>query len=163
MNMEGSFRPVRRTKRELPREAARELLKTARWGVLAMNGLEGYPYAIPVNFLYDGQAEKIYFHGARAGHKAEALRQCPKVCCTVGGEEVGKKEAWAPFVKSAVAFGRCRPLDSTPETMAQLKRMAMKYYPQERIADEEIAKAGGAVQIYVIEIDHLTGKEVQEK
>lgn len=157
------FRPVRRSKRELPREAAQELLRTARWGVLALNGLEGYPYAIPVNFLYDPEEEKIYFHGAKAGHKAQALRKSDRVCFTVCGEEVVKKEAWAPFVQSAVAFGRCHLLESTPENMARLKQMAMKYYPDEATADKEIASDGRAVQLYVIAIDHLTGKEVQEK
>lgn len=157
------FRPIRRKNREIPREDAQAVLKNARWGVLAMNGLEGYPYAIPVNFLYDEAEEKIYFHGARAGHKAEALRACQKVCFTACGEEVVKKEAWAPFVRSAVAFGRCCPLENTPENLDRLKKMAMKYFPEEGIADEEIAKSGGAVQLYVIHIDHLTGKEIQEK
>ena len=44
-----------------------------------------------------------------------------------------------------------------------LKRFAMKYYPNEQLADEEIAQAGRAVQMFEIEIEHLSGKEVQEK
>ena len=47
--------------------------------------------------------------------------------------------------------------------MARLKQLAMKYYPQEQLADEEIAKAGRAVQLFEIEIEHISGKEVQEK
>jgi len=39
----------------------------------------------------------------------------------------------------------------------------MKYYPEEQLADEEIAKAGRAAQLFEIEIEHLSGKEVQEK
>ena len=39
----------------------------------------------------------------------------------------------------------------------------MKYYPDERMADEEIAASGKAVQMYEITIEHLSGKEVQEK
>ena len=157
------FRPMRRKNREIPREQAQAVLKTARWGVLALNGDGGYPYAIPINFLYDPEAEKIYFHGAKAGHKADALRKSDQVCFTVCGEEIVRKEAWAPFVQSAVAFGRCHLLENTPENMALLKQMAMKYYPEESIANEEIAKSGKAVQLFVIEIEHLTGKEVQEK
>lgn len=41
--------------------------------------------------------------------------------------------------------------------------IAMKYYPNEQMVDEEIAIAGKAVQIFEIEIEHLSGKEVQEK
>ena len=47
--------------------------------------------------------------------------------------------------------------------MTLLKRFAMKYYPNEQLADEEIAQAGKAVQIFEIEMEHLRGKEVQER
>ena len=43
------------------------------------------------------------------------------------------------------------------------KRFAMKYYPNEQLADEEIAQAGRAVQMFEIEIEHMSGKEGQEK
>ena len=48
--------------------------KRAGRGVLAVNGDDGYPYAIPLNYFYDRDERKIYFHGARAGHKVDALR-----------------------------------------------------------------------------------------
>lgn len=47
--------------------------------------------------------------------------------------------------------------------MALLKRFAMKYYPEEQLADEEIRQDGAAAQLFEIEIHHLSGKEVQEK
>ena len=47
--------------------------------------------------------------------------------------------------------------------MALLKRFAMKYYPGESMVDAEIADAGKAAQMYVIDIEHISGKEVQEK
>ena len=46
---------------------------------------------------------------------------------------------------------------------ALLKRLAMKYYPSEQLADEEIRISGKAAQLFVIEIEHLSGKEVQER
>ena len=69
----------------------------------------------------------------------------------------------APYLQSVVVFGRCRLLESGPEALALIKRLAMKYYPDERLADEEIAASGKAVQMYEITIEHLSGKEVQEK
>ncbi|MBF1052789.1 MAG: pyridoxamine 5'-phosphate oxidase family protein, partial [Peptostreptococcus sp.] len=39
------FRPVRRKSREISLDAARNLLKASRRGVLAVNGDNGYPYA----------------------------------------------------------------------------------------------------------------------
>ena len=157
------FRPIRKQKNALSTDAAKQLLRTARRGVLAVNGDNGYPYAVPINYFYDEAQEKIYFHGARAGHKVDALKACNKVCFTVYGNESIREEAWAPFMQSAVVFGRCHLLNSSPETIALLKRFAMKYYPDEQLAEEEIAAAGKAVQMFVIEIEHLSGKEVQEK
>ena len=39
----------------------------------------------------------------------------------------------------------------------------MKYYPDERLADEEIADSGKAVRMYEIDIEHMSGKEIQER
>lgn len=87
------FRPVRRIKNALDEEATKEILRSARRGVLAVNGDGGYPYAIPINYLYDEEAGKIYFHGAKAGHKADSINKCDKVCFTVCGDEIVRKEA----------------------------------------------------------------------
>lgn len=157
------FRPMRRKKRELPAEAAKQLLHTSRRGVLAVNGDNGYPYAVPINYFYDEAAQKIYFHSARAGHKVDALTACDKVCFTVYGNESVREEAWAPFVQSAVVFGRCRPIADRDEAMTRLRQFAMKYYPEAQLVEEEIAAAGKAVQMFAIEIEHLSGKEIQEK
>ena len=136
------FRTIRKKKNEISIDTAKALLQSSRRGVLAVNGDDGYPYAIPINYFYDDDALKIYFHGARVGHKVDALRACDKVCFTVYGNETIKEEDWAPFV---------------------LKRFAMKYYPSEQLVDEEIAHAGKAVRIFEIEVEHLSGKEIQER
>ena len=48
---------------------------------------------------------------------------------------------------------------------ARKKRMhfAGKYYPDEVALEEEIARSGRAAAMYVIDIEHLSGKEVQER
>lgn len=157
------FRPIRKKKNEIDVNVAQALLHNSRRGVLAVNGDDGYPYAIPVNYLYDTENQKIYFHGARAGHKVDALKACDKICFTVYGNEQIKEEAWAPFMQSVVVFGRCHLLEAGPKATALLKRFAMKYYPNEQLADEEIEHAGKAVQMFEIEIEHLSGKEIQER
>lgn len=157
------FRPIRKKKNQISDKAAKELLRTSRRGVFAVNGDDGYPYAIPINFLYDEDAQKIYFHGSRAGHKVDSLRACDKVCFTVYGNETIKDEPWAPYMQSVVVFGRCRLLESGEESFALVKRFAMKYYPDESLVDIEIAEGGKAVQMYEITIEHYSGKEVQER
>ena len=81
------FRTIRTKENEISIDTAKALLQSSRRGVLAVNGDDGYPYAIPINYLYDDDAQKIYFHGARAGHKVDALRACDKVCFTVYGND----------------------------------------------------------------------------
>ena len=39
----------------------------------------------------------------------------------------------------------------------------MRYYPSEQLVNDEISHAGKAVQIFEIEIEHLSGKEIQER
>ena len=94
------FRPLRRKKRAITDEEARELLATCKRGVFAVNGDDGYPYAIPVNYFFDAEHNKIYFHGAKAGHKVDALKRDDKVCFTVYGNEWYQDGDWAPYVMS---------------------------------------------------------------
>ena len=157
------FRSIRKKKNEISIEKAKRLLHNARRGVLAVNGDNHYPYAIPVNYLYDEENQKIYFHGSRAGHKVDAIKNCDKVCVTVFGNETVKKESWAPFLQSVVIFGRCHLVKDQATAIALLKRFAMKFYPDENMVDEEIVISGKTVQMYEIEIEHLSGKEVQER
>ena len=67
------FRPIRKKKNEISTDEALALLQDSRRGVLAVNGDDGYPYAIPVNYYFDKENRKIYFHGARVGHKVVSL------------------------------------------------------------------------------------------
>ena len=158
------FKPIRIKINEIDRAATEALLQSNRRGVLAMNGDNEYPYAIPINYFYDCHKKKIYFHGAKAGHKVEALKTSDKVCFTVYGNEcIDKSEPWAPYVQSVVVFGRCRLLEAGSESIARLKEFAMKYYPSEQLVDKAIAHAGRAVQMFEITIEHMSGKQVQEK
>ena len=157
------FRPLRRKKRAITDEEARELLATCKRGVFAVNGDDGYPYAIPVNYFFDAEHDKIYFHGAKAGHKVDALKRDDKVCFTVYGNEHFEPGDWAPYVQSTVVFGRCHLIDDAAATEARVRELGMKYYPGKEEVEKEIALDIKAVQLYEITIEHLTGKQIQEK
>lgn len=157
------FRKCRRQNKEISIDDSRKILREERRGILAVNGDEGYPYAIPVNYYYDEEENKIFFHGSRVGHKIDSLKNSDKVCFTVLGKETIKEENWAPYVKSVVLFGRCRLVNEESIAGSRLRQLARKYYPNEELIDEEIARSGVAVQMYVIEIEHMSGKEVQER
>lgn len=157
------FRPVRKKKNELDTAAVQTLLHSARRGVLAVNGDDGYPYAIPVNYLYLEEENKIIFHGAKAGHKADSIKANDKVCFTVYGNEMILDEPWAPYLQSVVIFGRCHRVEDRDMTIELVRKLALKFFPDAALVEEEIASSGRAVQIYEIEIEHLSGKQIQER
>jgi len=57
------FREMRRNKQLLPPEESAAILRRGTSGVLALSGDGGYPYAVPISYVYDGA--KLYFHCAR--------------------------------------------------------------------------------------------------
>ena len=50
-------------------EACEEVLGRGTAGVLAVAGDEGYPYAVPLSYVYDAAHSAVYFHSALCGHK----------------------------------------------------------------------------------------------
>ena len=61
------FRELRRKRQELPLQESIDILMKGTSGVLALSGDEGYPYAVPISYVY--RDSKLYFHGAKSGHK----------------------------------------------------------------------------------------------
>lgn len=157
------FREIRKKKNEISIDSAKHLLCTCRRGVLAVNGDDGYPYAVPMNYLYDESKNIIYFHGSKTGHKIDSIKKCNKVCFTVFGNETTKDEDWAPYLESVVVFGRCELINNEIEAVNILKTFAAKYYPNEDLISKEIDAFGKAAQIISLKIEHMSGKKVQEK
>ena len=85
------------------------------------------------------------------------------MCFTVFGNETVKDEEWAPYLQSVVVFGRCHLLEHDEASIELLKKFARKYYPTEELITDAIMSSGRAVQMFEIDIEHFSGKEVQEK
>lgn len=45
----------------------------------------------------------------------------------------------------------------------EINTEAAKYYPDEAMIEEEMERVGKAVSVYEITIEHLSGKEIQER
>ena len=89
------FRPMRRIRQQLPDEEALEVLKSARRGVLSVTGDDGWPYGVWLNPYYREADGRIYFHGAKEGHKIDALRRDARVSFTVIDDGVQDEGGWA--------------------------------------------------------------------
>lgn len=159
------FREMRRIRQQVSREDCVKLLKECGRAALSINGEEGYPYTIPVNFFYDENDGRIYFHGAREGSKAELLLKDNRVCFTLWGGDFKRDGHWEWNVTSVVAFGRCERVTDDKSVIDHLRSLALKYYPSAEEAEAELAPNGpvNRVNVYAITIDHMTGKLVNEK
>ena len=65
---------------------------------------------VPINFVYAD--DKIYFHGAKNGHKIDAINKCNKVSlCVVDKDDVVEEELTTYF-KSVILFGKASILNT---------------------------------------------------
>jgi len=156
------FREMKRFKQQLSEGECIEILKKEPRGVLAVNGDDGYPYAFPLNFHYEEQTGKLYFHCAKSGYKLDALRRSEKVSFCVYDKGYRKEGDWALNIKSVIIFGTIRFIEDQYETNARLKALGLKYYPTEESVEEEIQTFGKNVQILELNVQHMTGKCVNE-
>ncbi|MEI3556583.1 MAG: pyridoxamine 5'-phosphate oxidase family protein [Eubacteriales bacterium] len=106
-------------------------MQSSRRGVLAVNGDDGYPYAIPINYVYDDDAQKIYFHGARICHKVDApcLSKMYVSRYLANVNHPKELKIVQPLVQTAlwVFPPDITSLESGARATILLKRFAMKY------------------------------------
>lgn len=154
------FREMRRSKQQLSEDQCIELLKNEPRGVLAVHGEDGYPYALPLDYIYiDG---RLYFHCAKQGHKLDAIAGDDRVSFCVMDEGYRKEGDWALNIKSVIIFGRVSRLDAGDKARDIARRLGLKYFPTPEEAEAELAHAFDRVQILELTIDHMTGKQVHE-
>lgn len=159
---EQEFRPMRRFRQQLTEESCREVLETAPRGILAMQGENGYPYAIPLNQYYSREDGKLYFHGAREGLKLELLQQNPRVCFTVMDEGYVKEGEWALNIRSVVCLGEITAVTEREKILEICGKLAEKFYPTREEARKEVEKAGDRAGLLCMTIHRMTGKLVNE-
>lgn len=151
------FREMRKKSRALPREETIAILQQGSHGVLALSGDEGYPYAVPMSYVM--LQNTLYFHGARVGHKIDALRQCDKASFCVVAQDTVIPEKFTTHFRSAIAFGRIRIVQDAVEMRRAIEALTEKYAPPIGArAQAEIAEAWNNLCILALTVEHLTGK-----
>ena len=123
------FREMRRFKRQITTEECKKVLKEEKRAAFSVIGDDGYPYTIPINFYYDEADNIIYFHGAKEGHKVDAMNRCDKVCLTVWNQGFKKEGHWEWNPTSVVVFGKVKLVTEKNIFEDRLRKLAAKYYP----------------------------------
>ena len=154
------FREMRRNKQALTGEEIAERLKGNTCAVLAVDGDGGYPYAVPLSYVY--LDSKLYFHCAGTGHKLDSILRDDKVSFCVIDQDQVVGEEYTTYFRSVVAFGQARVLEGA-EKLRPLVELCEKYYPghleQTRQKAEHALKN---VSIVEVTIEYMTGKTAME-
>lgn len=155
------FRTMRRKRQQLSEAESISILEKASSGTLALLGDGGYPYAVPISYVYvDG---KLYFHSAQSGHKVDAIRNCDKASfCVIDQDEV-HPEMYTTFFRSVIAFGRIHIIDDENVKLEAARILGNKYNPnKDEALRNELDKGLSRMLMLRMDIEHLTGKEAIE-
>lgn len=156
------FREMRRKNQMLTKEMYTNLLNQCTSGVLAVHGDDGYPYAVPLSYVYtDG---KLYFHSAISGHKLDAVKAHSKASFCVIAKDQVVPEKYTTCYQSVIAFGTVRILTDKTEKLEALQKLAVKYAPDDPAQKQmqEIDRYWDNVCMMELTIEHVTGKQAKE-
>ena len=151
------FRAIRRKDREWDEAAARELLDRGEYGFLAMCGVGGYGYGLPMSYVADG--DRIYFHCAPEGEKLDAIRENDRVSfCVVDRTRVIPRQ-FSTAYESVHLFGRIVVVGADEERLHALRLLIRKYSPEyAEIGEKYIAASFRRTVVLRLDIEHLAGK-----
>lgn len=157
IDMMEKFRAIRRKDRVWDEAAARELLDRGEYGFLAMCGVGGYGYGLPMSYVADG--DRIYFHCAPEGEKLDAIRENDRVSfCVVDRTRVIPRQ-FSTAYESVHLFGRIVVVGADEERLHALRLLIRKYSPEyAEIGEKYIAASFRRTVVLRLDIEHLAGK-----
>ena len=154
------FRDLTRKNQMLSKTECVKILRQEVRGVLAVNGDGGYPYALPINFYFDEENNKIYFHSGKSGHKLDAIAGSDKVSFCVYDKGYHKDGHWSLNIRSVIIFGRIRVVESWSEEL--MIDFCKRFTDDTDYICNEIKNFGSNTAVLCLEIEHMTGKLVNE-
>lgn len=150
------FREMRRKDRELENDERIEILKSNAYGVLSTINPNGYPYGVPISYIYIN--DSIYFHCALEGHKLDNIKDNDKVSFCVVGQTCVLPDKFSTNYESVIIFGRASEVFDD-EKYTVLLEVLNKYSPDYIEKGKVfIENAGLKTTVIRIHIDHITGK-----
>ncbi len=157
-----TFCKMRRFKQELSEEECIEILKKEPRGVLSVFDENGYPYGIPMNHWYNEVDGKLYFHGAKSGHKLDAIKKYDKVSFCVYDSGYRNEGEWALNIKCVVVFGRMKVVEDPDKMVEICTNIGHKFTDDKEYLEDELQRALPRVLCLELTPEHMTGKRVKE-
>ena len=125
-----------------------------------MHGDDGYPYTVPLNYVYHNGV--IYFHSARAGHKIDAIGRNDKASFCVVDKSDLVPEKFATAYWSVIVFGRIHKVQDEEERVDALTALteALAGHVDEGSKHAEVAscKMRDNVEMLALVPEYISGK-----
>ncbi|RDY27895.1 pyridoxamine 5'-phosphate oxidase family protein [Romboutsia weinsteinii] len=150
------FRGIRRKEKEIQGEQVLEILKNGEYGIFSTVSNSGYPYVIPVNYVYTN--DTIYFHCALEGHKLDNITYNNKVSFCVVGDTYILSDKFSTNYDSIIVFGKATEAFDEEKNTALIKlleKYSSDYMDKGKIY---IKNAGDKTKVIKISIDYVSGK-----
>ncbi len=150
------FKEMRRSDKSLSADEMLEILQKAPYGVLSTADENGFPYGVPLNFVY--KERNIYFHSALNGHKVDNMQSNNRACFTVVTDVEIIPDDFNTKFKSVICFGKIREISGEEKRQAYmllLEKFSGDYIPA---GIEYINKAGDKARVFSLEVEHMTAK-----
>lgn len=156
------FRKMRRYKQQISDEECIRILKEQPRGVLSVLGDGGYPYGMPLNHWYCEEDGKLYFHGAKTGHKIDAIKNCDKASFCVYDEGYRREGEWALNINSVIVFGKIKLVTDMEKAKVICTALCRKFTDDEEYLENELKNSLPRVQCLELTIEAMSGKLVNE-
>jgi nitroimidazol reductase NimA-like FMN-containing flavoprotein (pyridoxamine 5'-phosphate oxidase superfamily) len=149
---------VRRQDRLLSKDEAVNLLRNARYGILAMQAESNGAYAVPVSYVWDGD-ETIYFHCAKEGEKLQCINLCPDVSICIVGDTNVHPDKFTTEYESILLRCKANLGLTDDEKMKALELILDKFSPDDKIIGMKYAaKSFSRTEIVRLHIVEWSGK-----
>lgn len=150
------FQKLRRDDRKMDKVETIKLLKNENYGILSTINNDGYPYGVPLSFVYINN--NIYFHSALDGNKIINITGNNKASFCIVGETNLVPEEFTVTYKSVIVFGKAVEVNDEEKEKA-LFEIIKKYSGQfiEK-GKKYIEKDQDKTRVFKLEIEHISGK-----
>jgi nitroimidazol reductase NimA-like FMN-containing flavoprotein (pyridoxamine 5'-phosphate oxidase superfamily) len=153
---------LRRADRAMTHEQILQALERGFAGRLATLGEDGYPYCVPM--LYVWADDRLFLHGSNVrGHLRANIEREPRVCFEI--DEPGEVFDYGRFecdsglaYQSVVLFGRLDVADDTATKQRFCERLMVKYGNANTARPKNFFPRLDAIIVYALTVERLTGK-----
>ncbi len=154
---------MRRRKRQMPDDQMRAFLRDRRVAHVGTVDADGWPYVVPLVYVYEG-ANILYLHtGALGGQFETNVRRDPRLCVEVA--DIGPLHAGQPYAcnsalvyESVILFGRAIVVEDRAKKSWFFDRLLEKYGDAGWRFDQPGYPATDRIVLYEMTIEVATGK-----